>query len=171
MPLIIACFIFNSGCGVLKPPHKDELGFYPSHYHSCGPVAVQEALTRYCEIHGIKFKKMLHAKEISQHIQKNSPPFIFNRTKLLLIFEREAANITWPSEIKDACQRYGVKLTKVHKNQLFLKNNPNATYIVLVHKKWSVSSYHWFAYPGRTDAHFYGDDTVFDVVYLLEPLH
>ena len=64
---------------------------------------------------------------------------------------------------------YGVKLTEVHKSQLWLKNNPNATYIVLVHKKWSLSEYHWFAYPGNI-AHVYGDDTVFDVVYLLEPL-
>ena len=168
MPLLIACFVLNSGCGILHPPHKDAQGFYTAHYDSCGPIAVQEALTRYCQVNGIKFKRAITTKELSQHIQKNGPPFIFNRTKLLIIFERDAAGITWPSEIKKACQLYGVKLTKVHKSQLWLKDNPNATYIVLVHKKWSLE-YHWFAYPGNI-AHVYGDDTIFDVVYLLEPI-
>ena len=169
MPLLIACFILNSGCGILHPPHKDAQGFYTAHYDSCGPIAVQEALTRYCQVHGIKFKRAITTKELSRHIQKNGPPFIFNRTKILMIFDRDAAGITWPSEIKTACQLYGVKLTRVHKNQLWLRNNPNATYIVLVHKKWTINNYHWFAYPGNT-AHHFGDDTVFDVVYMLEPI-
>ena len=169
MPLLIISFVIGSGCGILHPPKKDRLGFYTAHYYSCGPEAVQEALTRYCQVNGIKFKKPLTRREISQDIQRNAPPFICNKRKLLIILDRDAAEITWPNEIKTACQKYGVKLTEVPVSQLWLKNNPNATYIVLVHKKWTLSNYHWFAYPGNI-AHHFGDDTVFDVVYLLEPL-
>jgi len=169
IPLLIVSFLLNSGCGILYPPHKDELGFYTEHYNSCGPVAIQRALTRYCERNGIVFKKELSEKQISQDIQRNAPPFICNKRKLLIIFDRAAAGITWPNEIKTACQLYGVKLTKVHPNQLWLRNAPNATYIVLVHKKWTINNYHWFTYPGNT-AHYFGDDTIFDVVYMLEPI-
>ena len=169
MPLLIISFLFSSGCGILKPPHKDELGLYTAHYNSCGPIAVQEALTRYCQINGVHFKREISNKQISQDIQKNAPPFMFNKRKLLIIFDRGAAQITWPNEIKTACQKYGVKLTKVHSSQLWMRNNLNATYIVLCHKKWTLNNYHWFAYPGNI-AHHFGDDTVFDTVYLLEPL-
>ena len=171
IPLLVISFLFTSGCGILNPPHKDELGFYTRHYYSCGPVAVQEALERYCEKNGIKFKRAITAKQISQDIQRNSPPFIINKRKLLIILDREAAGITWPFEIKLACQKYGVKLTKVHPNQLYLRNRPNATYIVLVHKKWTIDTYHWYAYPNHADrAHYWKGDTVFDVVYMLEPI-
>jgi len=168
IPLLIISFLLNTGCGIFKPPHKDKLGFYTAHYYSCGPTAVHEALTRYCQKNGIVFKKALTRKEISQDIQKNAPPFIFNKRKLLIIFDRSAAQITWPNEIKTACQKYGVKLTKVPVNQLWLRNNPDATYIVLVHKKWTLNNYHWLAYPGNK-AHYFGDDTVFDIVYELVP--
>ena len=169
IPLLIISFLITSACGVIHPPHKDAAGFYTSHYNSCGPVAVQRALTRYCQQNGIAFKRSLSQKQISQDIQRSAPPFICNKRKLLIIFDREAAQITWPNEIKTACQKYGVKLTKVRKSQLWMKDNINATYIVLVHKKWSLDNYHWFTYPGNM-AHHFGDDTVFDVVYMLEPI-
>ena len=169
IPLLIISFLYGSGCGIVKPPHKDDLGFYTKHYYSCGPIAVHEALTMYCEKNGIIFKRALNIKQISRDIQKNAPPFIFNKRKLLIIFDREAAAITWPNEIKTACQKYGVKLTRVPKSRLWDKNNPNATYIVLVHKKWTINNYHWLAYPGNNPHHF-GEDTAFDTVYLLEPL-
>ena len=168
MPLLIILFLSTSGCGVLNPPHKDDLGFYTAHYMSCGPVAVQEALARYCHVNGIKFKKPITAKQISQDIQRNAPPAMFDGRKLLIIFDREAAAITWPSEIRTACQRYGVKLTKVSVDHFW--SNPNDTYIILVHKKRTLNNYHWLAYPGHS-AHYYGyEDTVFDIIYLLEPL-
>ena len=170
IPLLIISFLITSACGVIRPPHKDASGFYTTHYNSCGPVAVQRALTRYCEQNGIAFKRPLSQKQISQDIQRNAPPFICNKRKLLIIFDREAAQIAWPNEIKTACQKYGVKLTKVHPSELWMKSNDKATYIVLVHKKWTMNTYHWFAYPVSTDAHHYGGDTVFDVVYMLEPI-
>ena len=170
MPLLIISFLLGSGCGILKPPHKDAQGFYTAHYRSCGPVAVKEALDRYFIKNGIiRPAYVITPKEISQHIQKNAPPFICNKRKLLIILDRDAAEITWPNEIKTACQKYGVKLTKVHPSALWKRNNPNATYIVLVHKKWVLGSYHWLSYPGNI-ARRWGDDTVFDVVYLLEPV-
>lgn len=170
IPLLIISFLLNSGCGTLNPPHKDEQGFYTQHYYSCGPVAVQQALTRYCKKNGIIFKRPITAKQISQDMQRNAPPFICNKRKLLIIFDREAAAITWPFEIKTACQKYGVKLTKVHPSKLWKGDNPNTVYIVLVHKKWTLNTYHWFTYPGSTKPHFYDDATVFDAVYMLEPL-
>jgi hypothetical protein len=170
IPLLIISFVIGSGCGILHPPKKDKLGFYTAHYYSCGPEAVQEALTRYCQVNGIKFKKPLTRREISQDIQRNAPPFICNKRKLLIILDRDAAEITWPNEIKTACQKYGVKLTKVSPSTLWKGNNPDATYIVLTHKAWTLSTYHWYAYPGNK-AHTWGDKTIFDVVYMLEPVN
>ena len=171
IPLLIISFLLITGCGILHPPHKDQLGFYTKHYYSCGPVAVKDALERYFKVNNIiRPAYVITSKEISQHIQRDAPPFIFNKRKLLIIFHREAAGITWPNEIKTACQKYGVKLTEVHPSELWKRHNPNATYIVLVHKKWTLDSYHWYAYPGGK-AHYWGNDTVFDVVYLLEPIN
>ena len=121
---------------------------------------------RYCRLNGIQFKKPITNTDISRDIQKSAPPFIFNKRKLLVIFDREAAQITWPNEIKTACQKYGVKLTEVHPDELL--SNDGETYIVLVHKKWTINTYHWYAHPGNR-AHHWDDDTIFDVVYLLEP--
>ena len=170
IPLLVISFLLSSGCGILKPPHKDAQGFYTSHYNSCGPEAIKEAIDRYFIKQGIiRPAYVITTKQISQGIQKDAPPFPFDRRNLLVLFDRQSANITWPSEIKTACQKFGIKLTRVHKSQLWMKNNVNATYIVLVHKKWSLREYHWFAYPGNI-AHYFGDDTVFDTVYLLEPI-
>ena len=171
MPLIVISFLLTTGCGILHPPDRDAQGFYTMHYNSCGPVAVVEALNRYFTVHNIiRPAYVMTSKEISQHIQRNAPPFMFNKRELLIVFDRDAAGITWPNEIKTVCQKYGIKLTEVPVNTLWKRNNPKATYIVLVHKKWVLDSYHWLAYPGNT-AHHYGNDTVFDVVYMLEPIN
>ena len=167
MPLLIISFLLGSGCGILKPPHKDAQGFYTAHYYSCGPEAVQEALTRYCQVNGIKFKKPLTRREISQDIQRNAPPFICNKRKLLIILDRDAAEITWPSEIRAVCKKYGVKLTRVAPSKLLQRDNPHAVYIVLCHKKRTFNNYHWLTYPGNP-AHYFGNNTAFDIVYLLE---
>ena len=171
MPLLVISFLLSTGCGILHPPHKDAQGFYTAHYNSCGPVAVKQALDRYFTVNNIiRPAYVITPKEISQHIQRDAPPFPFDKRQLIIIFHREGAEITWPFEVKAAFQRYGIKLTKVPTNQLYLRNNPKAVYIVLVHKKWTLNTYHWYAYPGRTDPHAWGNDTVFDVVYLLEPI-
>ena len=83
------------------------------------------------------------------------------------MFDRKAANITWPSEVKTACQKFGIKLRSVSVE--YLKDHPTEIYIILCHKKWSIHDYHWFAYPGyANDLDFYKDATVIDTVYLLE---
>ena len=109
-------------------------------------------------------------KQISQDIQRDAPIFIFNRTQLLIVFNRDAVGITWPSELKSVCRKYGVKLTPVPVTDLYKDSNINKTYIILIHKKCDLSSFHWYAYPGSTVPHVWGDDTVFDIVYLLEPV-
>lgn len=170
MPLLMLSFILNTGCGILNPPNKDANGFYTDHYTSCGPVAVQEALTLYSQINNISYKRPITSKSISQDIQRDAPIFIFNRTRLLIVFNRDAAGITWPSELKSACGKYGVKLTAVPVSDLYEDSNRNKTYIILTHKKWDLSSFHWYAYPGSSRSHFWGDESVFDIVYLLEPM-
>tara|TARA_Y100000310_G_C20458406_1_gene704161 strand:+ start:349 stop:858 length:510 start_codon:yes stop_codon:yes gene_type:complete len=165
-------FLLTSGCGILHPPHKDAQGFYTTHYNSCGPEAVKNALDKYFTKEGIVFfKQPFIAKEISQHIQKSTPPFPFDRRGWVIMFDRKAVKITWPSEIKTACQKYGVKLRAV--NVEYLNDHPDEIYIILCHKKWSIYDYHWFTHPRYSGSNldFYGEGkTVIDTVYLLEPL-
>jgi hypothetical protein len=175
MPLLIISFLLSTGCGILHPPHKDTQGFYTTHYNSCGPEAVRDALEAYLHREGIKFKRAMTAKDISQGIQKDAPPFPFDRRAWIVMFDRKAANITWPSEVKTACQKYGIKLRSVSVE--YLKDHPREIYIILCHKKWSIHDYHWFAWPRYTipeappfsSLDFYGEGvTVIDTVYLLE---
>jgi len=110
---------------------------------------------------------VITTKQISQGIQRDAPPFLFNRTSWIVMFDRKAANITWPSEVKTACQKFGIKLRSVSVE--YLKDHPDEIYIILCHKSWSIYDYHWFAYPGyANDLDFYKDATVIDTVYLLE---
>lgn len=170
MPLLIISFLLHVGCGVLNPAHKDTQGFYTTHYNSCGPEAVRDAIDKYFTKEGVvRILKYTTAKEISQGIQRDAPPFPFNCTTWLTLFDREAANITWPSEVKTACQKYGIKLRSVSVE--YVKEHSDQIYIILCHKKKSIYFYHWFAYPGyANDLDFYGDDTVIDTIYLLERL-
>ena len=170
MPLLIISFLLTTGCGILHPPHKDAQGFYTTHYNSCGPEAVLSAVNQYFHKHNvIRPAYVITTKQISQGIQKDAPPFPFNRTGWIVMFDRKAANITWPSEVKTACQKFGIKLRSVSVKHL--EEHPDEIYIILCHKKWSIYDYHWFTYPGYTSLDFYGKDvTVIDTVYLLEPI-
>jgi len=168
-PCLIILFLFNSGCGILHPPHTDSQGYYTIHYNSCGPTSIKNALNRYYEKNNIiRPQYVITTKQISRSIQDNDLPFPFNVRECLIVFSRESAQLTWPHEIKMELQRYGVKLRTV--DMKYLKANPDQTYIVLVHKKWTIDQYHWFAYPDYAPLNYYGDETVIDTIYLLEPL-
>ena len=169
IPCLIILFLFSSACGILKPPHVDSQGYYTIHYNSCGPTSIKNALARYYTENGIKFKRAYTTtKQISQSIQDNDLPFPFNARECLIVLDRDAAQLTWPHEIKMEMQRHGIKLRTV--DMKYLKANPDETYIILVHKKWTIDQYHWFAYPNYAPLNYYGDETVFDKIYLLEPL-
>ena len=117
---------------------------------------------------GIAFVRAITTKEISQSIQDNDLPFPLNARKCLIVFDRNAAQLTWPNEIKREMQRHGVKLRTV--DIKYLNANVDQTYIILVHRKWTLDQYHWFAYPNHAPLYYYGDRTVVDKIYLLEPL-
>lgn len=170
-PLLILLFLLTSGCGIFDPPNKDVNGFYTDHYSSCGPRAVHEALIRYYNLNNIPYdEQSISSKQISLHIQGNRLPFIFDRTNLLVIFDKDAAGITWPSELKSVCKKHGVSLRQVPVSELYKRDSLNKTYIILVHKKYTLSSFHWYMYPDSNTSHFWGTDTIFDIVYVLEPI-
>ena len=146
IPCLIILFLFSSACGILKPPHVDSQGYYTIHYNSCGPTSIKNALARYYTENGIKFKRAYTTtKQISQSIQDNDLPFPFNARECLIVLDRDAAQLTWPHEIKMEMQRHGIKLRTV--DMKYLKANPDETYIILVDKKWTIDQYHCFAYP------------------------
>ena len=169
MPLLIISFLSIVGCGILNPPHRDN-GYLVSHYTSCGPEAVRDAVNKYFTKNNIiRPAYVITTKQISQGIQRDAPPFPFNRTGWIVMFDRKAANITWPSEVKTACQKFGIKLRPV--SVKYLEEHPDEIYIILCHKKWSIYDYHWLVYPHYTGLDFYGDDTMIDTVYLLERIN
>ena len=68
----------------------------PLHVRSCGQEAIQEALVRYYQIKGIKFKKEpITREEISQEIRGGGSPL----RCLISFFSEEGRSITWPSEV------------------------------------------------------------------------
>lgn len=168
-PLLILLFVINSGCGILNPPDRDIDGYYTIHYSSCGPTTIKRALERHFNRNGITVKRAITTKDISRRIQDNDLPFPFNVRECLIVFSRDAAQLTWPHEIKTEMQKHGVKLRTV--NLEYLKANPDETYIILVHKEWTLDQYHWFAYPDYAPLEYYGDKTVFDTIYLLESVN
>jgi|TARA_R110000851_G_scaffold114897_3_gene240563 hypothetical protein len=160
-------FAAITGCGVVDPAHKTRTGFYVDHYTSCGPVTLVSSLSLYSQKEDVVFDKELSIRNISQNIQSSSPPLLFNTRKLLTYINKAAAEITWPHEMERVCEEFGVRLTKVSKEELHA--NTDNIYIVLVHKKYSIYYYHWLCYPYTSYKH-YGDGTVIDIVYKLEPL-
>ena len=161
---LISC---NIGCGIFDPPHRNSSGYYTVHFRSCGPLSIERALQSYFAKQGIHNKRHITSKEISEDIQKNSRPFPFNGRECLVIFNKTAAQITWPSELIKACQTHGVNLKRVNKE--YFNQNQDSVYIILVHKKRTLNNYHWLAHP-HTPVNYFGDQTVIDRIYLLEPL-
>tara|TARA_R110001583_G_scaffold59676_2_gene177283 strand:+ start:339 stop:863 length:525 start_codon:yes stop_codon:yes gene_type:complete len=160
-------FAAITGCGVVDPAQRTSKGFYIDHYTSCGPDTLITSLSLYSDKEKVVFDKELSIRNISQNIQSNSPPLLFNTRKLLTYINKAAAEITWPREMERICKEFGVNLTKVSKEELHTKTDN--IYIVLVHRKYSIYYYHWLCYPYSSYEHF-GDDTVIDIVYRLEPL-
>tara|TARA_R110002073_G_scaffold292127_1_gene457376 strand:+ start:1345 stop:1920 length:576 start_codon:yes stop_codon:yes gene_type:complete len=160
-------FAAVTGCGVFDPAEKTQTGFFVDHYTSCGPVTLVTSLSLYSQREETVFDEELSIVQISENIQSKSLPLLFSTRKLLTYIDRAAAEITWPHEMKRICKEFGVDLIKASKEDL--QSNTNNIYIVLVHKRYSLYYYHWLCYPNTSYKH-YGDDTVVDMVYRLEPL-
>jgi hypothetical protein len=154
--------VLFTGCGILHPPHKVD-GYYISHYISCGPEAIQDAIEHYYrENEEYRILRHLSRKDISQDIQ-DTDSFVDGR-KCMTLVHRDFAGITWPHEVKEICESYGFTVTKLDSLDDF---RIGQTGIVLIHQKSSLV-YHWVCYPADDVAGFYGEDqTIILDIFLL----
>jgi|TARA_R110002050_G_scaffold257432_1_gene396583 hypothetical protein len=158
------CGILNTSCGLFHPPSR-EAGYLTDHYYSCGPIALRDALDDYARKHGIVYKRAVYAKELSIEIQDKRR--FFNLTEFLLLFDKQSASITWPDEIKSTLKARSIVIKEVSNiDELDPKLD---IAIILVHKKGTLTFYHWLAYPRNSVTAVYGKDTVIDKIYILIP--
>ena len=146
--LIIFALVFLCGCGVFDKYNKNKHGYYERAYYSCGPLALEKVLK-------------VHRNQISKDIQDYNSL----SKKFLSIFEKEAVLITWPSEIKKVCEKYGYKVITVKELSELDPKKDQA--VVLVHRKFDLNSYHWIIFPLES-MDYYGDKTVVDKIFLLK---
>ena len=159
--LCLYAMVLNTSCGLFHPPNREN-GYLTAHYYSCGPVAISRALDLYSEKHGVKFKRKLQPKEISIEIQDKRG--FLDVTELLVLFDKQAAEITWPVEMKRALKARNITIKKIQ-NTDELKDD---VAILLVRKKGTLDTFHWIVHPWDP-LHFYGDKTVFEEIYVLIP--
>ena len=161
--LIFVIVVIFSGCGILHPASKSPDGYYTSHYISCGPQAIQNAIEHYYKVNEeYRILRHLSRKDISQDIQ-DTDSFVDGR-KFLTHLYKDFAAITWPHEIIEVCRLYGFEAVRLDD---ISKLKQTDTGIVLLHKKWSMV-YHWICVPVESAHGFYGsDNTVILDVYLL----
>lgn len=156
--------ILNTSCGLIHPPERQN-GYLTSHFYSCGPTALQKALKLYSDKHGVEFKQSIERKQLSIEIQDNT--VLFDLREFLTLLDKKAAEITWPQEIKNSLKLRGISVKEIKNlNEL---NEPNDIAIVLIHWKGKLTWYHWIVFP-KDDINYFGDDTVIDRIFLLEPL-
>ena len=159
--LTVVCML-NTSCGVLNPPRKHN-GYYIGHYTSCGPEAIEKALTHYASVNNITYKRSHSAKDISVRIQDRTSTI--NLRSILTVLDRDSAQITWPGEIVQELNSHGIKVRVIRDIKQMDKAKDTA--IVLVHKRGYLNLYHWICYPVETVHHF-GNKTVIDKIYILE---
>tara|TARA_Y100000310_G_scaffold345698_1_gene468471 strand:+ start:4942 stop:5265 length:324 start_codon:yes stop_codon:yes gene_type:complete len=104
-------------------------------------------------------------REISIEIQDQGK--FFNLREFLILIDKDAAQITWPKEIKNVLKMRGIIVKEIDSIDELDKTVDVA--IILVHKKGTITCYHWVAYP-HDNINRYGDATVIDKIYLLQPL-
>jgi len=162
--LFLIYAIITPGCGLLHPPQRQN-GYLVSHFNSCGPVALQDALFEYSIKNKIQFKHTVNAKEMSIEIQDKRK--LINLRELLTLLDKEAAAITWPWEIKGTLNVRGITVREV--SSIEELDDASDIAIILVHKKGTLDHYHWLTYPKHRLMHF-GDKTIIDKIFLLEPI-
>ena len=71
--IAIIITVLGTGCGILNPPHKDQAGYFTSHYRSCGPIALRDAIEQYMIKNNIiRPAYVITPEQISRQIQDNS---------------------------------------------------------------------------------------------------
>lgn len=165
--IAIIITVLCSGCGIFNPPHKDQAGYFTSHYSSCGPIALRCAIETYMIKHGLPIPEIT-AIDISRKIQDNST--LLDGRYCLSLANREFVNITWPHEIVEICREYGFEAVKLNSIDDVADYD---TGIVLLHKEFSLD-YHWMCYSTSDRAYtkaFYGKGrTIICSVYLLKKI-
>ena len=151
-----------SGCGVFYSLNEEpewsrmerKLNRDPFHVNSCGPTALNDAFSHL----GIKVTNL----EISEQIQKDGSIL----RDVMSAFTKEARRITFPSEIKSQLKEKGFEFIRLNS---FSELKPEDTALILIHKKGTLSLYHWICFPVEKNIlSFFGEDTVVDIVYLIK---
>ena len=153
--------ILNTSCGLFHPPAREN-GYLTSHFYSCGPVALTRALRLYAEKNGITCTKGIDSKSISLEIQDNRK--FIDLVEVLVLFDKSASQITWPSEIKKILKARSIEIREIDSTDE-LKDD---IAIILVRKKGTLDTYHWIVYPYHS-LMFYGDKTATHQIFVLIP--
>lgn len=141
------------GCGIFNPPEVNKDGYYESHYNCCGPIALEQALEKL----GVRVDRATLSRSIQDSGQI--------KRQLLSFFDKQAACITWPSEIRETAKKYGFKAITIKEFKSLDYNKDVA--IILVHNK--LSNYHWVCFPYYDNIpKYFGDNTIIDKIYLLK---
>lgn len=144
------------GCGIFNPPEVNKDGYYESHYNCCGPIALEQAFE--------KLGVYVDRATLSRSIQDSGQI----RRQLLSFFNKRAACITWPNEIRETAKKYGFEAVTI-KEFKSLDHSKDVA-IILVHSK--LSDYHWVCFPYHNDIpKYFGDDTKIDKIYLLKKIN
>lgn len=151
------------GCALFDRHKKNKQGYYEAHYRACGPIALEKAINEFYRKQGVVFvKNPAPRKNISQKIQRGGS---FSK-ELLSYFDKQAIQITWPSEIKKIINEHGFDIVTV--DNLSDLDPEKDVAVVLIHGKCFSKQYHWVVYPLDKVENFYGKDTVIDIIYLLK---
>ena len=129
----IAISLTNISCAVFHTDKlKKEDGYYIRHYYSCGPDAIQDALSQL-------ENQFVSNKEISRKIQDNGNA----RRSALTLVHYNSLWITWPAEIVKYFRDRGYKVTTTNLDSL----SPEDTAIALVKGRTLRQEWHWITYP------------------------
>ena len=155
--LAISLGLLNWSCSVFHPDktQKDEQGYYIQHYWSCGPRALNRAFKE-LDIH-------LSSKKISQEIQESGN---LSRSLLSLV-HYDTIQITFPSEIYQAIESHGFKVTEL--KELKQLNSEVDVALVLVAGSYLRGEAHWLCFPVDYNIEqYFGKNTKIIKIFLLK---
>ena len=143
------------GCSAFDRYDKNPEGYYEEHFRSCGPEALEKAFQA--------LKQKVGRKEISKIVQEQPRPFI----QLLSFFDKDAVEITWPSDVKRVAKKYGFKIVPIKD---YDKLNPKKDVaLILINTK--LNNYHWLCFPvDKNIPKYWGEKTRVSKIYILKKI-